>query len=30
MSRITMNDVSVMSVQFVQHTFSHYLDTLQE
>ena len=30
MTRITMNDVSVMSVQFVQHTFGHYLDTMQE
>ena len=28
MSHITMRDVSVMSVQYVQHTFSYYLDSM--
>ena len=28
MSRITMQDVSVMSVQYVQHTFDYYLDSM--
>lgn len=28
MSRITMQDVSVMSVQYVQHTFNYYLDSM--
>jgi len=28
MSRITMQDVAVMSVQYVQHTFPFYLDSL--
>lgn len=28
MSRITMQDVSVMSVQYVQHTFPYYLDSM--
>lgn len=28
MSRMTMQDVSVMSVQYVQHTFNYYLDSM--
>ncbi|MDD3430112.1 MAG: sugar phosphate isomerase/epimerase, partial [Oscillospiraceae bacterium] len=28
MSRITMQDVAVMSVQYVQHTFDFYLDSM--
>lgn len=28
MSYITMQDISVMSVQYVQHTFSYYLDSM--
>lgn len=30
MSRITMQDVAVMSVQYVQHTFPFYLDSMQK
>ena len=29
MSRITMNDVAVMSVQFVQYSFDYYLDSMR-
>lgn len=30
MSRITMQDVAVMSVQYVQYTFPYYLDSLEK
>lgn len=30
MSRITMQDIAVMSVQYVQYTFDYYLDSLQK
>ncbi|MEG0768970.1 MAG: TIM barrel protein [Ruthenibacterium sp.] len=30
MSRITMQDVAVMSVQYVQHTFDFYLDSMEK
>lgn len=30
MSRITMQDVAVMSVQYVQYTFDYYLDSMQK
>ena len=30
MSRITMKDVAVMSVQYVQYTFDYYLDSIQK
>ena len=29
MSRITMQDVAVMSVQYVQHSFDYYLDSME-
>ena len=29
MSRITMQDVAVMSVQYVQYSFAYYLDSMK-
>ena len=29
MSNITMQDIAVMSVQYVQHTFEFYLDSMR-
>ena len=30
MSRITMQDIAVMSVRYVQYTFPYYLDSMQK